>query len=394
MLRVLTLATLFPNRVRPTLGIFVERQTLGLAASEGVEVEVVAPIGLPAWPLSMHPHYRPLRSLPLEEEWKGLKLHRPRYRVRPLADPSGTVDRMVDRLHPLLARIQRNFPFDLIDAEFFWPDGPAAMRLSAIFGVPFSVKGRGSDIHLWGRRPDTGPQVLDAARGADGLLAVSEGLKADMVDLGFPAGKVRVHHTGVDLDRFQPCDRKQAKQSLGLNGPILVTPGALIPRKGQAFAIKTLRFLPEATLLLIGEGPDRKMLERLTAKLGLGGRVKFLGNRPHSEMPRWLAAADVMLLPTASEGLANVWVEALACGTPVVTTDIPGADEVITDEVGRRVDRSAKPLACAVRELLERPIPQQKARLAAEKFSWALNSAQLVEHFRNMIERGRIAKAA
>src|SRR3712207_5691980 len=113
MLRVLTLATLFPNRVRPTLGIFVERQTLGLAASEGVEVEVVAPTGLPTWPLSLHPHYRPLRSLPLEEEWKGLRVYRPRYRVRPLADRSATVDLMVDRLHPLLAHIRSRFAFDL-----------------------------------------------------------------------------------------------------------------------------------------------------------------------------------------------------------------------------------------------------------------------------------------
>ena len=64
MLRVLTLATLFPNGRQPTLGVFVERQTLGLAARDDVELEAVAPVGLPVWPLSLHPHYAPLRRLP------------------------------------------------------------------------------------------------------------------------------------------------------------------------------------------------------------------------------------------------------------------------------------------------------------------------------------------
>ena len=68
MLRVLTLSTLFPNAVRPTLGVFVERQTLGLAARADVELEMVAPVGLPVWPLSLHPHYAPLRTLPRQEE--------------------------------------------------------------------------------------------------------------------------------------------------------------------------------------------------------------------------------------------------------------------------------------------------------------------------------------
>ena len=394
MLRILTLATLFPNAARPTLGVFVERQTIGLAASEGVEVEVVAPVGLPAWPLSLHPHYRPLRSLAQTEIWKGLKVHRPKYPVLPFADQSGTAERIIAVLRPLLTQIRGAFPFDVIDAEFFWPDGPVAMRLAAEFGVPFSVKARGADIHLWGRRPDTAALVAMAANRADGLLAVSEGLKSDMVRLGFPAKKIRVHRTGVDLDRFRPCDRAEAKKSLGVEGPLLVTPGALIPRKGQSYAIEALERLPEAQLLLVGDGPDRKMLERLVARLGLTDRVRFVGNRPHDEMPALLAAADVMLLPTGSEGLANVWVEALACGTPVVTTDIPGADEAIEPESGRLVPRTTEAFASAVRELLDRPISPDRVRRSAERFSWARNSADLVDHLAGLVDRRKTARAA
>src|SRR4051812_18530789 len=131
MLRVLTLATLFPNGARPTLGVFVERQTRALAAREGVEVEVVTPIGLPLWPLSRHAHYAHLRALPAREERNGLVVHRPPYRVWAGLGQGGTAARMADALLPLVREIRGRFPFDLIDAEYFWPDGPAAMRLAA-----------------------------------------------------------------------------------------------------------------------------------------------------------------------------------------------------------------------------------------------------------------------
>src|SRR3546814_16937953 len=83
MLRVLTLSTLFPNASQPTLGVFVERQTLALAGLDDVALEVVSPIGLPPWPLSLHSPYAPHALLPLREEWKGVTVHRPRFRALP-----------------------------------------------------------------------------------------------------------------------------------------------------------------------------------------------------------------------------------------------------------------------------------------------------------------------
>src|SRR5688572_25447145 len=130
MLRVLTLATLFPNGAQPTLGGFVERQTLGLAALDDVEVELVSPVGLPLWPMSRHPHYRPRIGLPESEDWKGLRVHRPRFPGVPLIGKRWTAQSMAHSALPLLKQIRKRFPFDLIDAEFFWPDGPAAARLS------------------------------------------------------------------------------------------------------------------------------------------------------------------------------------------------------------------------------------------------------------------------
>ncbi|MGZ8350827.1 MAG: glycosyltransferase, partial [Allosphingosinicella sp.] len=312
MLRVLTLATLFPNAARPNLGVFVERQTLGLAARDGVELQVVAPVGLPVGPLALHSHYAPLRALPRQELWKGLTVHRPRYRVWPLLGGHGTARAMARALAPVLREIATDFPFDVIDAEYFWPDGPVAMRLGAELGVPFSIKARGSDIAYWGQRRGIADQLRAAASAAGGLLAVSDSLKREMAAIGLPAERIRVHRTGIDLDLFRPLDRAVEKARMGLNGPLLVTAGALIERKGQHLAIAAMTRLPEAVLMIVGEGPERPRLERLARRLGVAPRVRFLGARPHEELPALFAAADVAVQPSSAEGLANVWVEAMA----------------------------------------------------------------------------------
>jgi teichuronic acid biosynthesis glycosyltransferase TuaC len=381
MLRVLTLATLFPSGARPTLGVFVERQAQGLVALEGVELQVVAPVGLPAWPLSLHPHYAGLRAIPQTETRGGLTVHRPRYRVAPWLGQARTARTIADALLPILRELRARFAFDVIDAEFFWPDGPAAMLLARELGVPFSVKARGGDIHFWGKRPRIAPQIVEAAAAAGGLLAVSEALRRDMEGLGIDPGKVLVHRTGIDLDVFRPIDRGAAKAKLGVAGPLLVAAGALIPRKGQALAIAALAHIPGATLLIVGDGPDGPKLKRLAREAKVAGRVRFTGAQPHSALPGLLGAADVMVLPTASEGLANVWVEALACGTPVVTGDVGGAREAIDRrEAGRLVPREPLEIAKAVRELLADPPDPARVRKAAERFGWERNAAELFDH--------------
>ena len=240
MLRVLTLATLFPDVSRPNFGVFVERQTLGLAAGKDVAVRVVAPVGLPPWPLSRLPHYAALAALPRRETWKGLDLYRPRFVTVPGTDGRFHIHALTKALIPLLAAIRRDFAFDVIDAEFLFPDGGAAIALGRHFGVPVSIKARGADVHHWGRASATAVQVLAAGCAADGLLAVSAAMRDDMVALGMPADRIRVHHTGVDLDRFAPRDRVAAKAALSVGGPLIVSLGALIARKGHDVVIDAL----------------------------------------------------------------------------------------------------------------------------------------------------------
>ncbi|HZG09589.1 MAG TPA: glycosyltransferase [Allosphingosinicella sp.] len=375
MLRVLTLSTLYPDRRRPTFGVFVERQTQALAAREGIAVAVACGTGLPPWPLSLHPHYRNRRVSRRWEVWKELEVLRLPFRIWP-GRPAGAGRALARAVLPAI----RGQGFDVIDAEFFWPDGVAAMHLSRALDIPFSVKARGSDIHHWGAVPAVRAQMVEAAQAAGGLLAVSEALKMSMVALGMPGEKIGVHYTGIDLDRFRPVDRAAAKAALGVDGPLLVTAGALIPLKGQALLLEALHELPGVTLILAGDGPERARLEALAAPLG--ERVRFLGNRPHDELPALLAAADAMVLPSEREGLANVWVEALACGTPLVISDVGGAREVLDrPEAGRLAARNPGAIAAAVRNLLAAPPRQHAVRAAAAgRFSWTRNAAELAEH--------------
>lgn len=381
MLRVLTLSTLFPDAARPTFGVFVERQTLGLAALADVEVRVVAPLGLPPVVAPRHPRWRALAALPGHETWKGLEVHRPRFPVVPGLGALNPVT-MAVALAPVLRAIRRNFAFDVIDAEFFFPDGPAAVRLGRAIGVPVSIKARGADIHHWGTARGTHRQVLRAGRAAGAMLAVSAALKRDMVALGLPAERIRVHYTGVDLDRFRPAvDRVAAKRALGIDGPMLLSVGALIARKGHDLAIAALDRLPSATLVIVGEGPDRDRLAAQAAASGVGDRVRLLGRLAHDALPALAAAADVAVLVSASEGLANAWVEALACGTPVVISDAGGAAELVDrPAAGRIVARESGAIATAVAALLAAPPPTDAVRATAERFTWDANAAALRDH--------------
>jgi glycosyltransferase involved in cell wall biosynthesis len=388
MLRVLTLSTLFPDASRPNFGVFVERQTLGLAVHPKVDLRVVAPIGLPPWPLSHHAHYAGIAPLPTRERWKGLDVRRPRFTALPATAGRFHARALARTLLPLLTDIRRDFAFDVIDAEFFFPDGPAAVALGHHFGVPVSIKARGADIHHWGTVPVTAKEVIAAGRTADGVLAVSQAMRADMAALGIPADTIRVHHTGVDLDRFAPRDRLAAKAAQGVTGPLIVSLGALVPRKGHDVVIGAMPSLPGASLLIAGEGPARKVLEAQIAALGLADRVRLLGSIPHADLPGLLGAADVMALASSSEGLANAWIEALACGTPIVVTDAGGAGEVVTNPAyGRIAERTASSFAAAIGALLAHPPAPAAVRRGVERFTWDANTVALYDHLAGLVAR-------
>ncbi|WP_411341532.1 glycosyltransferase [Sphingopyxis sp. J-6] len=385
-LRVLSIATLFPDAARPNFGLFVEKSLRALAAQPGIDLTVVAPVGLPPFPLSLDPRYRSLRTLPRREDWHGLTVHRPRFRLLPRIGARFNPAAIARAVMPI-ARANR---FDVVDAQFFYPDGPAAMRVADALGIPFSIKARGADISHFGHDPATAPQLLAAADGAAGLLAVSDAMRRDMATIGIDRAKIAVHYTGIDTARFHPGDRTAARAALGIGSePAILTVGALIPRKGQALVIEALPTLPDVHYWLAGAGEEEASYRALAARLGVAQRVHFMGPIANAELPQLYRAADAVVMPSVSEGLANAWVEALACGTPIVISDAGGAAELVTSPVaGRIVERTPPAIANAVRSILATPpAPADVAASLGGRFDWDRNGRELAEHLRQLAAR-------
>lgn len=391
MRRVLSIATLWPNAHTPRFGTFVARQMEALAARGDWDVTVMNPIGVPPVPLG---RYKALARAAVSGVEHGVAVHRPRFVLMPAVGGRFNPAAIARTVLPLARELHAAAPFDLIDAQFFYPDGPAAAAVARALNLPLSIKARGADISLWGARGYARRKMLRAAEQAAGLLAVSEALAGDMAALGFPREKIAVHYTGLERNLFHPLDRAQSRavlrRDLGLRipgeAPLLATVGALIPRKGQRIAIRALAQVPGAHLMLVGTGPARAPLETLARASGLEDRVHFLGSLDHELLPVVLSAAEAMVLPSESEGLANAWVEALACGCPLVVTDAGGAREVMTGpDAGRIVARDAEAIAVAVRELLAAPPPREAVAAYAARFSWEANAAALADYYEGLL---------
>ncbi|TCM22458.1 glycosyltransferase involved in cell wall biosynthesis [Novosphingobium sp. PhB165] len=394
-MRILSIATLFPNPAKPSFGIFVGNQMRAVVANCAVDLVMVSPVGVPPWPLSRRKPYDALRELPEASDASGIAVLYPKFTLIPKIGGDSNPGRIAKAILPLARQLHAEQPFDLVDAQFFFPDGPAAAIVAQELGVPLTIKSRGADIHYWGQRPAALAQMLKASRQASGMLAVSEALRADMIALGMPGDRIGVHYTGLDRERFHPIERGAARAlvsalpDLGVwsVGPLLVTPGSLIPRKGQRLVIEALAHLPGVRLALAGVGADEKALRGLAHSLGVADRVQFLGQVGHDLLPHLLCAADVLVLPSASEGLANVWIEGLACGTPIVVPDIGGAREVVKDpSAGRLAERTPEAIAEAVHAILADPPSQEQVSANVARFSWGVNAQNLVHFWRAVLD--------
>ncbi len=391
--RLLSISTLYPAPPRPGFGGFVARQMEALAARGDWDVTVINPIGLPPPPLRALARYAPLAAIPAVEARGGVTVHHPHFLLVPGLSGRFNPWLIARAVLPLARALHAARPFDLVDAQFFYPDGPAAARVAAALGLPHAIKARGSDIHLWGTRPAALAQMRGAAASAAAVLSVSGALARDMAALGLsspssaPPGGVTVHYTGLDHGRFRPIARAEARQRLyELPGLALqpadrlaVSVGALLPIKGQALAIAALTSLPaNIHLALAGTGPDEALLRARAASLGLAHRVHVLGAVGHETLPLLLSAADVMVLPSEREGLANAWIEALACGAPLIIPDIGGAREVLDrPAAGRIAARTPEAIAAAITDLLAAPPLQADVTASAARFSWDANAAAL-----------------
>ncbi len=388
MMRLLTFTTLYPNEVSPNHGVFVENRLRHLVASGQVESTVLAPV--PFFPSGSERfgHWGRQARVPRVERRHGLTVHHPRYPAIPRFGMSAAPWLLfVASLRAVRRLLAEGVGIDAIDAHYFYPDGVAAVWLGRVLGIPVVVTARGSDVTQFpGFRV---PRLLlrRAIARVDAMITVSAALKTSLVELGAPPGKVEVLRNGVDAGLFRPADREAARASLGMRRPTLLSVGHLIERKGHRRVIEALRQLPDYELLVAGEGPERAALEALARQCGVEDRVRLLGARPHADLPALYTAADMLVLASSREGWANVLLEAMACGTAVVASPIPGNPEVVQEPAAGVIAPANTPdgIASGVRLLATHRPDRAATRAYAERFSWDATTEGQLRLFRRVL---------
>ena len=373
MIRLLVFTSLYPDAVRPRHGVFVEERLRHLVDSGRITATVVAPVPWFPFRHRVFGDYATFARVPRYEERHGIRILHPRYPVIPKLGMNIAPSLMYHALLPLFRAMKRDgADFDLIDAHYLYPDGVAAIRLAEYMGKPAVITARGSDVNVIAqyRRPSL--RIRWAAQRAAAIVTVSEALKAKVLDLGVSVDKVVTLRNAVDLDRFEPLDRSAIRTKLELTDAVWMAVGHLIELKGVHITLAALAKTVDVTLLIAGEGPEKARLRDLADDLGVSDRVRFLGNVPHEKLSDYYNAADALVLASSHEGMPNVVLESLACGTPVVAAPFESASELLSapeaGEIAQR--RSADAIVSAWQRLRSRSTSRAATRRFAEQFGW------------------------
>ena len=343
-MRVLAVTKIFPNALEPHSAPFNRQQLAAL--SRRCEVEVLATI--PWFPGLA----RDNRAIPRHEVIDGLAVGHPRTLYLPRVGHALAPALYLASIAPAAAAYRRRC--DVVLGSWAYPDGVAAIALARLLGVPAVVKLHGSDLNVVAEL--RGPRAIlrRTLPRADAVIAVSRALAERARDLGVDPARVHLVMNGVDGEKFRVRDRAAARAELGLDADRrwLLYVGNLKESKG---VLDLLAGFEQAAgerddlcLAIIGGGAERPACEALAARLP--GRVMVAGPRPLDEVPVWMAACDLLVLPSWAEGTPNVVLEALACGRRVVATAVGGVPDVVAgDTLGELVEpRRPEALAAAL----------------------------------------------
>ncbi len=394
--RIVVFSTLFPNPGQPNAGVFIRERMFRVG--EKLPIVVVSPA--PWFPFQgliqkFKPHFRPKR--PIYEVQQGVKVYYPRFFCIPGMFKFLDGFFMALGSYRLMQKLQKEFEFTIIDAHFTYPDGLAATTLGHWFKVPVSITMRGTEIPHAKNKKIRG-LLIKALNKATQIFSVSSSLRNHAIELGVPEKKIKVVGNGVDTSKFYAVDKNDARKSIGIpiDAKVLITVGGLVERKGFHRVIEVLPKIKEkyadVHYLIVGgpcaEGDWTERLKTQVKELDLQDNVHFLGTKPPDELKIPLSAADVFVLSTRNEGWANVLLESLACGRPVIASDIGGNAEVIcTPELGEIVafDDPEK-LFNAIMHALDKQWDSRKIIAYAEENSWDHRVEVLENAFIEIIE--------
>ena len=392
--RVLSLSCLYPTPMQPQQGVFVQRRLRSLAKL--AELRVIAPCAVVRYGnpkgarvqlgKDRHPVDRLDSGLPVRHTW---------WFYPPLSGSLAPFWLTLQLVYPLW-RMRKEFRFEIIDTHFGFPEGITGALLSLVFGVPFTMTLRGNEPKHSRSRLGRFWMAF-ALRRAGRIFTVSERLRQFAIDFGAEPAKVRTVPNGIDTAVFGPRDRTacRLKYHLPLDQPLIISVGALVERKGHHRIIEALDSLLAnrlaAQLVIVGgagpEGQYETKLRKLVSERGLGASVHFLGTLGATAMAEVMSAADVLCLASTNEGWPNVVHEALACGTPVVATDVGAVPDMLAGGRYGIIVPVDEPLLLkeALRESLQRNWDRAAIEAWGKSRPWSQVAAEVFEEMQAMI---------
>lgn len=388
-MKILTFTTLFPNALQNHHGIFTETTLKHQLATGQIDASVVAPV---PWFPSKNPlfgRYGDFAAIPAREQRIGVDVHHPRYFLPPKVGMNVAPFFMARAALPVMKKIAATDGIDVIDAHYFYPDGVAAILLGQALKKPVVISALGTDINLIPQFRLARGMIKWAGRRSAAMITVCEALKDEMVALGMDGAKITPLRNGVDLTLFYPVDKQQARAALRIDGFTILSVGHLDRRKGHDRTIAALAHLPGVSLVIVGGGTEARNLQKSAEDVGVEDRVRFVAPLPQAKLRSYYSACDALVLASTREGWANVLLEAMACGTPVVASNVWGTPEVMKSPAAGVLlaENSPRGIADGV-EQLRRNYPTRAATHAyARHFDWTATTAGQLKLFRQAIDQ-------
>lgn len=331
-MKVLMACQNHPDKYHPYWGTFIER-SINSIVKHGIEAETIIPrpytLSVKGFP------YSDFSKLPLKDETGNYTKYYPRYFYFP---PKrffyGLSGNSYSKYVTKFTKKNVDIP-DVIHAHHLYMDGYGMIELSKKWDVPLVIVEHGAilkEIIYWKYMYD---KIIKTLNTADHIMCVSNDLVSIALKHGIDNEKVSLVPIGVDVDIFKKGDADMIKKEFHIENDIKIVlyVGQLISRKGLNYFIeaipRVLDIQKKIFFIFIGTGSHKKYLINLCLKRNIQKNVKFLGGLDVNQLIKWYSIADIMVLPSLSEGRPTVIYEAMSCELPVIATDVGGVSEQV-----------------------------------------------------------------
>tara|TARA_R110000850_G_scaffold205605_11_gene331834 strand:+ start:13859 stop:15160 length:1302 start_codon:yes stop_codon:yes gene_type:complete len=380
-MKILFLSNVFPNPLQPGKGTFNKSMIESL--SQIHRVHVITPV---SWIDEIS--HRLKNKSRMDRNWmpveysSQLSVEYPRFYYPPKILHQHYGQFLSWSLYQCLQRTISRFQPDIILSYWLHPDGEVAVKAAQEHGIPVVVMTGGSDVLLLTQNRNRKRAIQNVLQQADGVITVSNDIQNAVKNLNVHPEKIHTVYRGVNRDLFSPGDQRAARERLGLplERKIIVSVGRLEPVKGHSVLLQACEKISKVgtrfTCYVLGDGSLESALLQKTEQTGLGEFFQLKGSQQQHRLVDWYRAADVIALPSLSEGIPNVLLEAISCGKPFVASRVGGIPEIADPTCDRLVtaDNSSE-LAVALAEMLESTTPSD--RRSFEPMSWQESSLQI-----------------